>query len=853
MRFIHILFLILLSLSEIYPQQKIPCDDRLIISLYPPNSPPNYSYWIDVQGSTINFTDLATYQGLFFNALGYNRIDNYMYAFQQESNNVLRLFSDGSYEVAGQVPGLGSSTAGAGDCSPQGYYAFKENQSNTLLFFDVVDGFEQVASIPLFWGESTGNSGTFTPRVDDIAFDPFIPGVAYTFQRNYPGSGSGPISTQGALLRINVDLDSPEAGQVDLIGFVPSDVVIHIGALFFGKNGNLFGYGSLDGLPNLTQNRLVHIDKNTGNATLIGTGPGATGNDGCSCPYGIIFDQTTTQEIQTCDEPQISFSFSIEARHQEVLNNLILTDTFPEGSEIISVSTNLPGVVSSTTASNILEITTITLAPDQAYFLDITLSVSNLPAGNYENQAFIKELPSTLGVTQRSNNTETILQGDPNPFIVIGGSPTDVLIQNTSPSSCFSPFNSTISLSWPTISPGSTYQINILNEAGQLLEYNISTDDNSIIIQGLAPGSYVLQLITSEEECIYPNNPMFEVASNSNTSVNINPSATICINDTALLAATIEGNPDSIQWFGPQGFLVNGDTLLLSVDSTTLGGIYTVIVHDGVCSDSAELTLTINDAPNLHLPDTILFCQGQEIKIELDSPPPSVTYEVFFSNELLAKSNSSIVVQTNMISSGQLLVSANNGDCVNTSSIWMEELPPIKVMLPNEMAFECSPISITPITQGGTGNYAFVWSPATNLSCMDCLSPVVLSPETNNYQLIITDTQAVCSDTATVTVNYDNSESIYVPNAFSPNNDGVNDFFRPFSNCEVEKVLEFSIYNRWGGLVFQKTGFPLSEFEGWNGTLDGKQLTPGIFVWVLDVLLPLGNRQQYTGDVMLIR
>lgn len=93
---------------------------------------------------------------------------------------------------------------------------------------------------------------------------------------------------------------------------------------------------------------------------------------------------------------------------------------------------------------------------------------------------------------------------------------------------------------------------------------------------------------------------------------------------------------------------------------------------------------------------------------------------------------------------------------------------------------------------------------------------------------------------------------LFVPNAFSPNGDGLNDVFKPVSGCQL-KDYRFAVYNRWGELVFETNHFD----KGWDGTHDGEKLSSGVFIWTVK-----GVAENYelekkfivkSGDVTLIR
>ena len=148
------------------------------------------------------------------------------------------------------------------------------------------------------------------------------------------------------------------------------------------------------------------------------------------------------------------------------------------------------------------------------------------------------------------------------------------------------------------------------------------------------------------------------------------------------------------------------------------------------------------------------------------------------------------------------------------------------------------------------------WSPPVN----DILAPTNLL--TGTYQLLVTDSLG-CLYAAAIEVPvapgadpdclpYD----LYIPNAFSPNDDGINDDFRlyvpPESNIQI--VRSMHIFNRWGGLVFQQEDFePLSSMPLWNGSFKGKRMDAGVFVWQVILLLEDGEEVTLSGDVTLIR
>jgi gliding motility-associated-like protein len=142
---------------------------------------------------------------------------------------------------------------------------------------------------------------------------------------------------------------------------------------------------------------------------------------------------------------------------------------------------------------------------------------------------------------------------------------------------------------------------------------------------------------------------------------------------------------------------------------------------------------------------------------------------------------------------------------------------------------------------------AYSWSPATGLSCIDCASPVA-SPyaEQNTYTLIVTYNQG-CVDTASININVNGKTPVYIPNAFTPNGDGVNDVWMVFgTGIKDIKVL---VFDRWGEKVFESN----DQSIGWDGSYRGQLETPGVYPYVVQIVYLSGESESRQGSLTLIR
>jgi gliding motility-associated-like protein len=146
-----------------------------------------------------------------------------------------------------------------------------------------------------------------------------------------------------------------------------------------------------------------------------------------------------------------------------------------------------------------------------------------------------------------------------------------------------------------------------------------------------------------------------------------------------------------------------------------------------------------------------------------------------------------------------------------------------------------------------------LWAPSAGLSCSDCPNPILFTLTNRNY-LITGVNQYFCSDTATLAVNVYFQSKLAMPNTFTPNGDGKNDFFYVISGETVSKVNQFQVFSRWGEKVFEISNvLPNDLVGGWDGTFRGKPAPAGTYVYVLILGLTDGSTETYRGNITLLR
>lgn len=136
---------------------------------------------------------------------------------------------------------------------------------------------------------------------------------------------------------------------------------------------------------------------------------------------------------------------------------------------------------------------------------------------------------------------------------------------------------------------------------------------------------------------------------------------------------------------------------------------------------------------------------------------------------------------------------------------------------------------------------------------MECSQPLCFPDTGIVYTVSVTDINNCFSGTDTVVISVDDSCDIIIiptmelPSAFSPNNDGQNDFFKVLGNGIEE--INLMIYNRWGQLVFSTANKDI----GWDGTYEGDAQEIGVYIWQLKGSLIDGTLINKRGNVTLLR
>jgi gliding motility-associated-like protein len=196
-----------------------------------------------------------------------------------------------------------------------------------------------------------------------------------------------------------------------------------------------------------------------------------------------------------------------------------------------------------------------------------------------------------------------------------------------------------------------------------------------------------------------------------------------------------------------------------------------------------------------------------------------------------------------------LNVTDANGCTSNTKdTIVLTVLPEAKIFAGNDTSIAINqPLQLNAVDVNGSNFNSYNWSPSFGLNNAFIKDPLSITNRDVTY-IVTARNAAGCVATDDIKVRVFQGPELYVPNAFTPNGDGLNDVIRPIC-AGIRELKRFSVFNRYGQMVFTTT----KVGEGWNGIFLGEKQNAGAFTWIAEAIDYKGNVINRKGIAILIR
>jgi gliding motility-associated-like protein len=359
-------------------------------------------------------------------------------------------------------------------------------------------------------------------------------------------------------------------------------------------------------------------------------------------------------------------------------------------------------------------------------------------------------------------------------------------------------------------------------------------------VHNLPAGIFTVTIIdsnncTKSANIIINNFPLAEV--------NAGPDVVICPGDSVQLTAT---GTASYQW-SPSGTL---SCILCQspVATPSQNTIYTVIGTDTHnCNDTDEVLVTIAERLGGDVGPGLKICRGDSIQLYAAG---GISY---LWSPALGMNNSTLSepwVKVEGETKFSVLIKEN--DCFTDTLYQLVRVydRPSVELGPDLSGVPGATLQLHAIVTNATG---IAWAPATGLSCTDCYDPLASLFNTITYTAYVNnDSICYAEDNITIRVACDGS-FLFVPNTFTPNGDGRNDYF--YASAQGLDVINLMrVYNRWGEKIFEARNIaPGVETSGWDGKYKNAELSPDVYVYYLEVYCANGETIFLKGDISLIR
>lgn len=434
-------------------------------------------------------------------------------------------------------------------------------------------------------------------------------------------------------------------------------------------------------------------------------------------------------------------------------------------------------------------------------------------------------LQDTLQLSAPPDFIEYVWTSDANDRVVAGPTITDTPGQNTSyflsvktTESCYL-FDTVNVIVKPipgiglgkdtSVCEGETL---ILNAGGGFNEYMWSTGNTNSFIEVANAGTYTVR-VTGNNGCV--NSDTINVYSKPVPQFYLGKDTTLCEGVSFDLSVNL---PDA-------SYLWNTGSTSNAISVRHPGTYWAKVSQDG-CSETDTIHIAFSPAPSVNLGNDTTLCEGQTMVLDASWPGAWYQWNDGFDGPV-----------RQIVKSGTYNVSAHLSSCVSKDTIRITFLSaPEFSFLTDTVICSGETLLLSPKAFGQ--NVFYTWQDGSTGN-----EKIIQSP--GNYRITASN---FCGSAVQNIGVKEVICGIHLPNAFTPNNDGLNDLFRIRYPGQL-KEFEMTIYNRWGSVLF-RTNDP---YTGWDGRYRGELQPNGVYVWTVSFVNKTGASQKLKGTVSLIR
>jgi gliding motility-associated-like protein len=383
-----------------------------------------------------------------------------------------------------------------------------------------------------------------------------------------------------------------------------------------------------------------------------------------------------------------------------------------------------------------------------------------------------------------------------------------------------------------------------------------SSSNTNPITNYMAAGQYFIQLIGENPQC--PRSDTLRDTINVQPGVTVQPilDTLICFGDSITVIGNSNGTANQFIWATNPNF---NNPINIITDSSFVslprsgGQNYYFKAINNFCTDSADVFIDAQEV-DVFVDDYTSICLNDTINIAAQSLNGlSLNYNWNPRDSIISGSNSNQILVSPINSIYYLLNSQSSIGCTDFDSAFVEVNAPAfndaEISTDFDSIFNGQQIILN--TNRNGANLSYLWKPASGLSNTRIANPIANPSTTTNYSVTITDNNTGCEVVAfrlihVFEINCGEPE-IFIPTAFTPNNDLINDKF--YVRGEFIESIELEIYNRWGELVFETNDSNI----GWDGNFKNEPAIAEVYSYHLTLVCVDGQEFFKKGNITLIR
>lgn len=461
-----------------------------------------------------------------------------------------------------------------------------------------------------------------------------------------------------------------------------------------------------------------------------------------------------------------------------------------------------------------------------------TITVNPLPSITTNSETICSGSSTTLTASGATNYTWTpgtglnastgaIVTANPQSTIVYTITGSTLGCNGVSTTTVFVNPTPTLTASNATICAGGSANLN----ASGATSYTWSTGAITPSINE-SPASTTIYTVTGESlTCTSTKTAAITVNSIPTVAVN---NASICSGETAVLSTSVSPTGGNFQW------LPNNQTTASISESPASATNYTVIYSVNGCTNSAVSVITVKTSPNLNV-TTAELCAGNSGTLTASEDISGGNYTWLPGGE----TTNTIVAAPGSTTTFTVLYTVNGCTTSATSIMTVNPIPDISL---SATSLTVSTLFQDSSTVTASGAISYTWAVGQINTPTITVSPAL----TTTYCVTGVSAEG-CINYACIEIVVKDQSTLYVPNSFTPNGDGLNDIF--YTPCYRIATYEIRIFNRWGQEIFSSD----DPLKGWDGTFNGVISQDDVYVYIINAKGEDNIIYNKTGHITILK